>query len=333
MTLRLQIERKTMPARLNKSLFFLLLISIPSISADNELLRAHRRKHDAKLESWSFAVRLHNRRDTIHAVAFMVSGKLLFMSGNYVYSGVYDNTNGTYKSKGKALLFESVRHNYEKLDQRFGSNRIALDHSQKILNMNVKLPEGIVNISAPLQKNSIWFKDIFTKARSQSRFNWYIQPLTGISATLEDKKGIYRGEGYFQHFWGRPGAQEGDWIVAHLEDGTMLIGAHFHPDLANTPWLPDDYILIIKPNGSKILKNSVSLLVNQTCLGKKGSYPTSIIIKTNQGDKITFDAYKVNQLSKIANREKWNGFGTVNAVIDGKERRGWAYYSPYARKE
>lgn len=257
------------------------------------------------------------------------------MSGNYVYSGTYNNADGTFVSEGKALVppFQLVRHNHKRLDERFDNDRIYIDLGSGELNLDIRLPIGKTTISAPLESTPIRFADIFTKPQTRARFEWYLSPLCDITARIENRPGTYKGEGYFQHFWGDEAEQNADWMVAHLEDGSMLIGAHFSPEAAKKPWLPEDYLLRVTPEGAKKMHDDISFTVQKSLRGKKGLYPTSFEINTVRGDRVRFDAYKEKQLSKIHTREAWNGFGGVSAEIEGEKYKGWAYFSPFMRKE
>ncbi len=295
-------------------------------------------KHNRKLETWSFCARIGQSYDHSRYIAlYYFSGSFMMLSGNYGQFMQLDMPEKTFRFDGKAFVkpFAKVKHNYRRLNQRFGDNRIRRRPATDAYTIEAAFPAFNAHIRFTPRTDHVDFLSVFEKDTAQAQFDWYLYPDVSVKTVFPDRFDgkAMEGEGHFQQFWGEKGGYNADWIVMHFNNGMVAMLSHFPAALKDEPWLPGDYLMLQNPDGSREKYSRFVYDIREYWLSpRKKSYPTSIAVtQERRAFSVQIDAFTSDQESSAMGARAWIGFARVSGSIGGETVNGWAHMSAWAR--
>ena len=312
----------------------LLQILSGSFPAGASSLRGMQRKHRSPVEAWSLCTRVTDGKGTESFYAlFFLSGRLFMLSGNYAHYSSLALPSKEYGHESATAIppLKKVKHSSTCLNERIGGHTIKGCRTADTVTIGTDFKQLQSFFTVVPGKPACTFKDVMGLAYDKRRFDWYLLPRCSVTVRKKTGAGVLRGTGHFQQFWGERGEANCDWIVAHARSGYDLVIARFPDDRKRLPWLPGDYILLSKPDGTadKITAFTLSVEKWWSSPASEKQYPLHYtVVSRGHGIDISLAAFTENQTKKIAGQEFWYGFGSMTGTIDGQEQHGWAYLAP-----
>lgn len=301
-------------------------------------LSGMQRKHDAKIEAWTLCCRLKNRssNDRYYAL-FFLSGKLLFLKGNYAHYSALSLPGGKYRHESSTILppLKKVRHDYTTLDEKMGGHSIRKGNRADSLSVCTKFKRLRQCFSISVRKPFFSFREVMGHRYDRRKFDWYILPRCSITVCTQSGDTLH-GNGHFQQFWGDEGGANCDWLVLHTGQGYDLTIAHFPEDKKKTTWLPGDYIFLSATDSISRTITAFDIVASEwwTSGTSKKRYPLHFLVHAPQDSiELSVTALKSDQTRTIAGKEYWYGFGKVTGTIRGMPQNGWGYLAPLGRPE
>ena len=325
-------------ATLRIAVLTVLLIVSGAFPESFRPLRELQRKHEAAVEAWSLCANVTDGKGTdLFYALFFLSGKFFLVSGNFAHYSMLalPSNDYTHESSTAVPPFKKVRHSYTSLDEKIGGHGIRGSAGADTITIETGFKKLQSRFTVVPRKPPWTFREIIGANYAKRQFDWYLLPRCSVTVA-SNRPGAPRfsGHGHFQQFWGEKGEANCDWIVLHTATGYEMIIAHFPDDRKSLPYLPGDYILVSRPDGTSGKITGFSFSMDKWWSGSASGrqYPLDYSVVTPDSTvNVTVAAFTAKQTKKIAGREYWYGFGSVSGTIDGEEQRGWAYMAPLGK--
>jgi hypothetical protein len=323
--------------KLRHEAFFVVMLLFNRFSYSGPDLSSLQRKHTSGMEAWTLCCRvktgLENQR---YYALFFLTGKLLFLNGNYVHYSMLSLPAGTYQHESATVLppFGKVKHDYTSLNEEMGGHRIRKENNRTTLSIFTSFKKLRQWFIVGPGGNFFSFSDVIGDNYEKRKFDWYILPRCSVTVVTEKGDTLF-GSGHFQQFWGEEGGANCDWLVLHTDQGNDLTIARFPEEKKNISWLPGDYIFLSEADGSsrKITAYDIVKKALWTSAKTNRKYPLGYRIRAPQDSiDLSVTALKSDQTRKIAGKEYWYGFGKVTGTIGGRKQTGWGYLAPLGRQ-
>ncbi|MBN1307391.1 MAG: hypothetical protein JXA18_05705 [Chitinispirillaceae bacterium] len=293
------------------------------------------RKHATTTESWSLYTKVKSRSGNEQYIAlFFLCGKFMLFSGNYIHYSRLTLPSKEYCHESSTIIppFGTIEHDYSALNEKIGGNAITAETTSSRISITADFSRLKGSFYLSQKKQQVTFRDVLKSDYDKRRFDWYILPRCGVTMyTAGANPDTLFGNGHFHQFWGKGGESNCDWIVAHTESGYDMIIANFPEEKQHLSWLPGNYIMVSRPDGSlkKITRFKLTLHRWWKSELSNNKYPLSYtVVAPHYPMTLAITAFKKNQIKKISGKEYWYGFGSVTGTIHDEPQHGWAYISP-----
>ena len=319
--------------------FFLFAVILPHVSVKGDdagsALSEMQRKHKTKIEVWSLCTKLKNGSgNEFYFAVYFLSGKFILFSGNYVHYCALKMPMKEYTHQSSAVIapFGKIKHDYATLDENIGGNTISNDTPLKTICITADFSRLKGTFYLSPEKRHLTFKDVIGKNYGRRKFDWYMLPRCGVKALMTGSaQDTLYGNGHFQQFWGKNGEGNCDWFTVHTESDYDLIIAVFPESKKNLPWLPGDYVMISRPDGTMRKSTAFEYKILEWWTNKRSNkkYPISVqIVIPEEKTDLIIKALKEDQVKEIAGKEYWYGFGSLEGTLNNEKQIGWAFLSP-----